>query len=117
MLFAVMLAFSGICDAAITFQANGGQNFILSDNNVTRYGKYLVTRQNGEFLFTFNYNTNTQEFTLYNKDGSKFAVRKMLDRNRMMNKEYAGFPDGIYTNRNDGYYYSNSDGRFRIYDR
>ena len=83
LVFAVAVAFSGICDAAARFQADGGQNFVLDNNYKTSYGKYILTKENGSMVFSFDYDAYTQEFTMYREDGTVIGIRKMMGKDQM----------------------------------
>jgi len=112
----VMVVSSTVADAAIHFTASGNDKCILDYNNKSGKGKYIVKSSGGSEHFTFDYNPNTHEFTMY-VDGELYAVRKLQGRNTLVCKEYgSGMPDGVYNKGNDGDYYHEITKR-GIYER
>ena len=105
LLFVFVLCFSCLCSAGITFQADGGKNFLLDFNNKNSFGRYVLLDANGSVVFTFDFNGNTQEFTTYKPDGSLLAIRKMLSWDRMLHKEKPNYDYIVCVRRSDGDYY------------
>lgn len=103
--FAIALAFSGNCYAAVTFQADGGKDFVLDFNQKNSYGRYILLEANGSTVFTFDYDDSTQEFTMYNDNGSIYAIRKMLSWDRMFHRPKPGADGFVFVRRGDGDYY------------
>ena len=105
LIFVFALCFSGLCYAAVTFQADGGKDFVLDFNNKNSFGRYMLLDANGSVVFTFDFNGNTQEFTTYKPDGSLLAIRKMLSWDRMLHKEKPNYDYIVCVRRSDGDYY------------
>ena len=103
--FVIALAFSGNCYAAVSFQADGGKDFVLDFNQKNSYGRYILLEASGSTVFTFDYDDNTQEFTMYNANGSIYAIRKMLSWDRMLHREKPGGDSIVFVRRGDGDYY------------
>ena len=113
-LFVVIFVLTGNCYSAIKFQAGG--TFILDNNHKNSYGQYILMRENGNVEFTFDYDDNSQEFTLYKSDGSVYAIRKMLSWDKMLHKDSSNSEDIVF-NRHDFYHdYISEDGRRSIYE-
>ncbi|MBP3780555.1 MAG: hypothetical protein ILA30_02700 [Selenomonas sp.] len=111
----VMVVSSTVADAAIHFTDKSGDTYILDYNDKSDKGKYIVKTSGGSEYFTFDYNSNTHEFTMYD-NGELYAVRKFRGRNTLVCKEYgSGMPDGVYDKGNDGDYYHEIMKRY-IYD-
>ncbi len=101
----VMVASAAVADAAIHFTDSSGDKYILDYNNESNKGKYMVSTGGGSTIFTFDYNPNTHEFTMY-MNGDLYAVRKFRGRDTLVCKEYgSGNPDGVYDRGSDGDYY------------
>ncbi len=69
--------------------------------------------ENGEsIIFTFDYDNSTGVFTLYKKDGFKYATEKFRDRDNIVFESYIwAYPSGVYTRqRNDEYTYFDDTG-------
>ena len=99
----VMLVSSAVADAAIRFTDRSGGEYILDYNSKTNKGKYMILAH-GQTL-TFDYNTNTHEFIMYEND-ELYAVRKFRGENTLVCKEYgSGMNDGVYDRGSDGGYY------------
>lgn len=114
--FVIALAFSGNCYAAVSFQADGGKDFVLDFNQKNSYGRYILLEANGSTVFTFDYDDNTQEFTMYNDNGSIYAIRKMLSWDRMLHREKPGGDSIVFVRRGDGYYYRENYSSPRTYE-
>ena len=101
----VMVTSVAVADAEIHFTADRGESFILDYNTHSQKGKYILTSSKGSEYFTFDYNPNTHEFTMYD-NGELYAVRKFQGKNTLVCKEYgSGMPDGRYYKASDGDYY------------
>lgn len=100
----VMAVSSAVADAAIRFTDNSGDTYIVDYNNKSEKGKYIVITSGGSEYCTFDYNTNTHEFTMY-VDGKLYAVRKFRGENTLVCKEYGTGMDGVYDRGSDGDYY------------
>ncbi len=109
----VIFAFSQICDAAIRFEVEGltiyfSDTYILAPNDRTPYGQYVLMKEieGGESIsFTFDYDSSTGVFTLYNEGGVKYATQKFRDRDNIVFESYIwGYPSGVYTKERNGEY-------------
>ena len=105
LLFVFVLCFSCLCSAGITFQADGGKNFLLDFNNKNGCGQYVLLDASGNIVFTFDFDSNSQEFTTYRADGSLLAIRKMLSWDRMLHKDQPHHDFIVCVRRGDGDYY------------
>lgn len=113
-LFAVMLVLTDNCYGAVKFQTGG--NFILDNNHKNGYGRYILMRENGNVEFTFDYNDNSQEFTLYKSDGSIYAIRKMLSWDKMLHKDSSSSSGIVYIWHTFYHKYISEDGSRQIYE-
>lgn len=116
LLTVAMVLSATVADAAIRYTADGGDRYVLDYNHKTNKGKYAVLNDYGSLQYAFDYNSSTQEFTMYDADENLFAVRKFQGRDTLVCKEYVNdFPNGIYEKRSDGCYYYYT-GEYRIYE-
>ncbi len=80
--FAIVLAFSGSCYAAVTFQADGGKDFVLDFNTFlenkslfisgqsspepeTKQGSVTYKAKNGTYILTYNNTDNYGQYVVF----------------------------------------------------
>lgn len=115
LLLVCVMATAQVCSADVKYRAktsDGGgiMTYILARNNLTAAGQYLIKDELDTVLYTFDYDSTSNIFSVYREDGSLLARRKFENKVTMHNRQYYedGSDDEVFT----GTYRKGNDGVF-----
>ena len=116
LLLVCVMATAQVCSADVKYRAKSDvktgsiMTYILAPNNLTATGQYLIKDELDTILYTFDYDSASNIFTVYLEDGSLTGRRKFENKTTLHCREYNrdGSDDEVYT----GTYRKGNDGVF-----